>query len=190
MARAKAAPESNLQELIKLKAVELFSEHGYHATTIRQISKEVGCSLPMLYYYYNNKEDLFEEIVWNEFINIIHKLNDSLEKGLPVKELYYQAIRQRKNLSDYEKAIYKLALKVYLGFEGEMQVRGKIVAWEQSRLKGNELILSKLHEDQGDLTVFTRVFVRVMENMIERIIVLDEDISDKDIMQELTFLMG
>ena len=46
---------TDLRERIKEVAVEQFNANGYHGTTIRNIAKEVNCSLPMIYYYYKNK---------------------------------------------------------------------------------------------------------------------------------------
>ena len=36
--------------------MEHFNRNGYHGTTIRSIAGDVGCSLPMIYYYPNNKK--------------------------------------------------------------------------------------------------------------------------------------
>ena len=55
--------EKDMRERIKEAAVEHFNSNGYHGTTIRNIAKDVNCSLPMIYYYYNNKKELFDEII-------------------------------------------------------------------------------------------------------------------------------
>ena len=46
----------NLRNRIKTVAIEHFNKNGYHGTTIRNIAREVNCSLPMIYYYYNSKK--------------------------------------------------------------------------------------------------------------------------------------
>ena len=65
--------EKDLRERIKKVAVEHFNTNGYHGTTIRNIAKDVDCSLPMIYYYYKNKKELFDEIIKNEFFNLIKR---------------------------------------------------------------------------------------------------------------------
>ncbi|MDI9375256.1 MAG: TetR/AcrR family transcriptional regulator, partial [Thermotogota bacterium] len=65
--------EKDLKERIKEVAVEHFNRNGYHGTTIRNIANDVGCSLPMIYYYYKNKKELFDEIIKKEFFSIIKK---------------------------------------------------------------------------------------------------------------------
>jgi len=37
-------------------ALDAFNEHGYHGTTVRDIAKRVGVTVPALYYHHENKE--------------------------------------------------------------------------------------------------------------------------------------
>jgi len=59
----------------------------------------------MLYYYFKNKNDLYEEIVYVEFLKINEKLKKELPVHLHIKEIYAEYILQRKRLSEYEKSI-------------------------------------------------------------------------------------
>jgi len=52
-------------------ALKIFSEKGYEGTSIREIIEGAGVTRPVLYYYFQNKEDLFRRLVeplFNEFI--------------------------------------------------------------------------------------------------------------------------
>jgi AcrR family transcriptional regulator len=44
-------------------ALTLFAAQGYHATTVREIIEAAGVTRPVLYYYCDNKEDLFKRVV-------------------------------------------------------------------------------------------------------------------------------
>lgn len=44
-------------------AVELFIEHGYHATSMRQIADKAGLALGGIYNHFASKEEIFEAIV-------------------------------------------------------------------------------------------------------------------------------
>ncbi len=44
-------------------AIELFMENGYHATSMRQISKHAGLALGGIYNHFKSKEEIFEAIV-------------------------------------------------------------------------------------------------------------------------------
>ncbi|MFE3198108.1 TetR/AcrR family transcriptional regulator [Embleya sp. NPDC059237] len=40
-----------------------FDEHGYHGTTVRDIARRVGVTVPALYYHYRNKQALLVELL-------------------------------------------------------------------------------------------------------------------------------
>ncbi len=63
---------------ITAAAVELFSEHGYEATTLRQIAARVGIQVGSLYNHINSKEELLFSIM----SGIIEELLAELESGL------------------------------------------------------------------------------------------------------------
>ena len=44
-------------------AVELFIEHGYHATSMRQIAELAGLALGGIYNHFKSKEEIFEAII-------------------------------------------------------------------------------------------------------------------------------
>jgi AcrR family transcriptional regulator len=44
-------------------AVELFMEHGYHATSMRQIADHAGLALGGIYNHFKSKEEIFEAII-------------------------------------------------------------------------------------------------------------------------------
>jgi len=46
-------------------AVNLFFKHGYAGTTIADIADKLGVTKPFVYYYFENKEDLFETLTWD-----------------------------------------------------------------------------------------------------------------------------
>ncbi len=175
---------------IKITAVKLFSEKGFYGTSIRDIAKAANCSLPMLYYYYNNKNDLFEEIVYKEFISLIERLNNAIPKNAPLEEIYFLALKQRKEMNEYETAVYKLALKVWLGFEGSPEIREKLLAWESGRYERNKKILSKICTDEAILSTVTEIMVGLFENITTKIILQNKDIPDEEIKNVITFVMN
>ena len=60
--------EGGIKERILKESVGLFSEKGYHGASMRDIAAAAGCSLPMLYYYYKNKDELFYAVAYSEFV--------------------------------------------------------------------------------------------------------------------------
>jgi AcrR family transcriptional regulator len=44
-------------------ALEAFYEHGFHGTTVRNIARRVGQTVPSLYYHHENKEGVFAALL-------------------------------------------------------------------------------------------------------------------------------
>lgn len=59
------------KQAILLAAEKLFSQHGYHVVTIRQIAEEAGVPLALVGYYYGQKHELFHAIFehWSHSID-------------------------------------------------------------------------------------------------------------------------
>lgn len=180
---------NKIEEIIKIKAVELFSKKGFHGTSIRDIAKEAGCSIPMIYYYYQNKNELFEKIVYTEFLELIERLNSSIPRGLTLEETYFLAIKQRKELNSYDRAVYKLVLKVALGFEGSTEIIEKLRAWEKERYERNKKILSKICSDELVLENLVTVVLGLFQYFTQQIILYNEDISDEKIRKTIKFVI-
>jgi len=48
---------------IQQVAVELFTEHGYEGTSLREIAERLGVTKAALYYHFRSKEDIIESLV-------------------------------------------------------------------------------------------------------------------------------
>lgn len=58
-------------------ALRLFSEKGYEGTSIREIIEGAGVTRPVLYYYFENKEDLFTRLVEEKFSEMVSKIEQA-----------------------------------------------------------------------------------------------------------------
>ncbi|MGH3377486.1 MAG: TetR/AcrR family transcriptional regulator [Actinoallomurus sp.] len=63
---------SGTREKIQAVAVELFAEHGYEKTSLREIAERLEVTKAALYYHFNTKED----IVVSLFDDLIAKLDE------------------------------------------------------------------------------------------------------------------
>lgn len=44
-------------------AIELFSEHGFDATSVRMVADKAGVNVAMISYYFGSKDKMFEELI-------------------------------------------------------------------------------------------------------------------------------
>lgn len=65
-------------------AAKVFAERGYHGTTVRDVLSEAGVSTGSFYFYFSNKEELFETVydeMNNMYLNVIeYGVEQLLEK--------------------------------------------------------------------------------------------------------------
>src|SRR5690348_10617852 len=57
--RARTDTRARIQQV----AVELFSEHGYEGTSLREIAERLGVTKAALYYHFKSKEDIILSLV-------------------------------------------------------------------------------------------------------------------------------
>jgi AcrR family transcriptional regulator len=180
------------KERILENAVSMFSEKGYHGTSMRELAAASDCSLPTMYYHYKSKNDLFEEIVINQFLAINEKMNSTLHAGMSPQDIYFQVIKSKMELQGFDREVYKMALKVWLGFEGQDTARAKIRQWEQRRAEANRSIIGKVVSDDTLRDDVTEVLINFTENIIKKIILMDESFDEKRLKRqiELIFRLG
>lgn len=64
---------TDMKMKIVLAAKKLFAQHGYDATSVRQICEEAGANVALVSYYFGGKESVFYEIFHQFFPS--HKLS-------------------------------------------------------------------------------------------------------------------
>jgi len=178
----------NAKTRILESAVNIFSVKGFHGTSMRDIASAAECSLPTLYYHYKSKHELFEEIVVNQFLIITERMNSALDFSAKPEELYFQVLKTRKQLSGFDKEVFKMALKVWLGFEGGGKARDEVIRWETRRVEPNRRYIDKAVKNESIREDVTEILINYMENVINRIILLDEDIADEKLRKQIALI--
>ena len=76
--------EIDVKNLIVESATKYFSKYGFHKTTMDEIAKHIHKAKGVLYYYFKNKEELFNEVLKHELglikeklLKIVHSNNDA-----------------------------------------------------------------------------------------------------------------
>lgn len=58
-----AGGEPDTRQRIQQVALELFTEHGYEATSLREIAERLGVTKAALYYHFKTKDDIIDSLV-------------------------------------------------------------------------------------------------------------------------------
>lgn len=88
----------NRREELLETALELFSEKGFQATSIREIASQMGVSVSNLYHYFNNKEGLWMALLEYSIKELPNRLEEAVSAGdSPLdsfKRLVYEHLHQ------------------------------------------------------------------------------------------------
>lgn len=179
----------DLKQKIKMVAVGHFDQKGYHGASIRNIANDVGCSLPMIYYYYNNKSSLFHEIIEEDYFNLLKKEAAKLNTT-DIIEYYTEFVFNLNELSEYERKVYRLGVKVYLHFDGDAELMEMMDKWEQSILPRHYEILKPYLKNTPDDIAIVRTLIHLLENLIESIVVKNRHLTKKDIREEIRVILN
>ncbi|MFI1496318.1 TetR/AcrR family transcriptional regulator [Streptomyces platensis] len=131
---ASASPERR-RELLTI-AAEVFAAHGYNATTVRRIADEAGMLAGSLYYHFDSKESMLDEILSSFLTELWDGYDAVLAAGLApretiealVTESFREIDRHRAAVAIYQKESKHLAAQPRFGYLADSQQKFK-KAW-------------------------------------------------------------
>jgi AcrR family transcriptional regulator len=88
---ARAEADAKRERILRV-AERLFHENGYADTTMEQIVRELGVTKPYVYYYFRNKQELFELLTWEPTVACFTVL-DGLDDAMPAHEKVARALQ-------------------------------------------------------------------------------------------------
>lgn len=98
-----------VRENILIIAQEIFSKYGYKKTTLDDIANAVRKGKSSLYYYFNSKEDLFQEVIQKEADILREELSKVLMKEIDpaekLRDYILTKISTYRQLSNFYDAI-------------------------------------------------------------------------------------
>lgn len=86
MGGSRKEPAQKRIEQIYAAALELFSRHGYHATTVDKIIEKAGISKGAFYWYFKSKEELFRSLFAHQIERLSQPLLYLLQGDRPARE--------------------------------------------------------------------------------------------------------
>lgn len=82
------------RERILEVAEDLFFRRGYAGTTIADIVEELGVTKPYLYYYFNNKNEIFETLCWRSSVACLTSMRFDADDARPALEKLREGLRR------------------------------------------------------------------------------------------------
>jgi TetR/AcrR family fatty acid metabolism transcriptional regulator len=87
---ARADRQADRRQQILAAAVKIFAKKGFHASRVGDIAEEAGIAYGLVYHYFASKEDLLETIFRTTWTEMLARVREVEEAGVPASE----AVRQ------------------------------------------------------------------------------------------------
>lgn len=94
--RQRAATQSTdvQRERILQAATDLFARQGYANTTMAQIVRALGVTKPFVYYYFRDKQEIFETLSWRPTVDCFTSLDFAAGDARPAVEKVKEGIER------------------------------------------------------------------------------------------------
>ncbi len=134
------AKEPDVRDRIFASALRHFSQKGYAATSLREVSEDAGTTKPMIYYYFGSKEGLYAGIVRQ----ILEEMAETIRARLPAEApVVDQVLAYCERYLDYflqQEEIIALVLREVFGLGGVPMAEFSQALGERVRLPLDEIL--------------------------------------------------
>lgn len=103
----------NARQKILDAGLELFAEAGFHSTSISQIAKKAGISKGLMYNYFESKEELLREIVFDGIESLTESFDPNRD-GILTKDELIHFINESFLLIQRHKNYWKLYFSIMI----------------------------------------------------------------------------
>lgn len=86
------------REVIIRAATAVFTKYGYKKTTLESIGQTIGKVKSSFYYYFKNKEDLFEAVIDNEIDQLRNEFENILTSNISASQKLERYTKKRMSL--------------------------------------------------------------------------------------------
>jgi TetR/AcrR family transcriptional regulator len=106
-----ARPPSDIPERILQAARQRFLQHGVDGASLRQIARDAGTNIGMVYYYYKTKDELFLATIEDNYAAFVRDLAIALSPEAPVHERLHKLYARFARLSEDDYHVLSLVLR-------------------------------------------------------------------------------
>jgi AcrR family transcriptional regulator len=104
---ATAGTDEKRERILKV-AERLFASQGYANTTMAQIVRELGVSKPFVYYYFRNKQEVFETLSWRPAVDCFTSMDFAADDVRPAHTKVTEGLERliRATINHYPAAFF------------------------------------------------------------------------------------
>ncbi|KQC09032.1 MAG: hypothetical protein APR62_03500 [Smithella sp. SDB] len=185
------------KEKIISAAMVLFAEKGYHKTNAMEIAAKADIATGTFYSYFNNKKEVFSEIIIRVFKNIAESVllkielkthNNHAENYKELRNIIHFIVNNILQAYRINNRLFKEILAMVL-LDHEIE---KIRIKEEKKVINLLVVLFQTYKDSmriSDLEAAAVLLLKFMEEMVHIIKFGSTDIKEKRLLKEIEDLM-
>lgn len=105
-----ARPPSDIRARLIESARGVFLRKGVDGASLRQIAKDAGTNIGMVYYYFETKDELFIQVVEDRYAGVLLKLEEIFARELPFLDRMTIASASIGELEEEEFEVMRIVL--------------------------------------------------------------------------------
>lgn len=133
------------KEEILQAAEKMFLKYGFRKCTMHDIAKECGIQKSALYYYFENRDQIFLTMIENRFAKMEEEVGSAIESADSTKAKLKAFMKKKWQILHEYKPFMDLFEKKYIRFEDVIDEKDKMLAFD---IKCLEDILEKALENE------------------------------------------
>jgi len=106
-----ARPASDIRQRLIVSARERFLTEGVDGASLRQIAKDAGTNIGMVYYYFKTKDELFLAVVQDVYGDLLADMERSLAGDAPEEQQFARLYERMSRLSDEELKVLRMLIR-------------------------------------------------------------------------------
>jgi len=139
---------------IQETAMKLFAEKGFENTSISQIAKTAGISNGLLYNYFESKEKLLEEMIFEVLENLFPKAIELFKKEEDPKKGLRALIDFNKKLMTENLDFWRLYVRLYVQVHRYPNIAARTVQLVADYSKEMFILLKKLGYENPEIPAY------------------------------------
>jgi AcrR family transcriptional regulator len=137
------SPTSNTEtkDRILQEAERLFAAGGYDGVSMREIADACGVTKANIYYYFENKERLYLEVLQADMLALIHVLDEAARQPGSSRQRILGVARSFWDLMRRKRSLIQITMRQFAGME--QQLRGLVQRYQDEMVGPIQQVLEQ-----------------------------------------------
>ena len=134
-------PNTDTRDRILLEAERLFAAGGYDGVSMREIAEACGVTKANIYYYFEDKERLYLEVLQADMVALIHVLDQAARQPGSARERIAGVARSFWDLMRRKQSLIQITMRQFGGLE--QQLRGLVQRYQDEMVGPIQRVLEE-----------------------------------------------